>query len=199
MKEKKKGSCLMTVLKVFAVFIVIGVIASIFGGGGDEKPSNSNPQKTGEIESENNISDNDAQDDAEDESEAEEPSNEFHVGDVVETSDLKISFLSAEPYQSDNDFITPKDGNVFYRFEFEFENTGNTDKSISSLISWNCYADGYAMEQSWIGDDVLDATISPERKAKGAIYYEVPENAESIDIEYETNFWSQNKIVFIVK
>lgn len=201
--RKKQGG----ILKWFIIAVVALVIIVAFAGGGDDTaPSDSNPQKTGQtgesdtkIETEENADESVEMEANAGAEETEEPSNEFHVGDIVETSDAKIAFLSADVYQSDNEFIQPEDGNVFYRFEFEFENIGNSDLAISSMISWNCYADGYAAKQSWIGEDSLDATISPGRKAKGAIYYEIPENAESIDVEYETSFWTQNKIIFIIK
>lgn len=41
MKEKKKGGCLKTLLIIFGVLIVIGVIASIFGGDEDDTKQNS--------------------------------------------------------------------------------------------------------------------------------------------------------------
>ena len=37
------------------------------------------------------------------------------------------------------------------------------------------------------------------RKATGSVYFEVPQNANSIDVEYETNYWSGNKAIFVVK
>ena len=64
--------------------------------------------------------------------ESETVDNTFTIGDVVETSDLKISFLSAGEYTSDNEFMQPKDGNVYYRMEFEFENISDSDQYISS-------------------------------------------------------------------
>lgn len=117
----------------------------------------------------------------------------------METSDLKITYISAEEYQSDSQVIQPKDGYVYYRMEFEFENIGNVDQTVSSVASWDCYADGYAMDAQYFGDDAIDATMSPGKKAAGAVYYEVPKDAKEITLEYETNFLSQNKIVFIVK
>ena len=83
--------------------------------------------------------------------------------------------------------------------EFEFENIGNVDQTVSSVASWDCYADGYAMDAQYFGDDAIDATMSPGKKAAGAVYYEVPKDAKEITLEYETNFLSQNKIVFVVK
>lgn len=208
-KEKKKGSCLKTILIVVIAFFLFILFIGFLAGDDETTTSNNEPQKTEEadnatpetekIEDATPKSETEKTDHVDNKSESKEVSNAFHVGDIVETSDSKITFISAKIYQSDNEFIVPEDGNVFYRFEFEFENTGSSDLAISSLISWNCYADGYAMNQSWVGDDVLDATISPGRKAKGAIYYEIPKDAKSIDVEYETNFWLENKIIFVVK
>ena len=46
-----------------------------------------------------------------------------------------------------------------------FELTGNSDQTISSLVSWHCYADGYAVDTSYEAgadaDDMIDATLSP--------------------------------------
>lgn len=185
--RKKQGGGI--VKKILIALGVIVIISIVFGGGEDEnKPSDSNPQSVGTVENEN--------------SENETPEvvdNEFSVGEIVETSDLRISFLSAGEYVSDNDFLEPKDGYMYYRTEFEFENISDTDQVLSSLMDWSCYADDYAMEQSWIGDDVIDTTLSPGKKVKGSIYFEVPVDAGKITIEYETNFWSEDKVVFIVK
>ena len=175
--------------------MAIAVIGSAFGGGDSEQAT-----KTGEVavKTEGTDSNTDSKEETT-EAASEEVDNTFHVGDVVETPNLKITYISAEEYQSENQYIQPKDGYVYYRMEFEFENIGDTDQAVSSMISWDCYADGYAMDESYVGDDVLDATMSPGKKAAGAVYYEVPADAKEITLEYETNFWSQNKVVFVVK
>ena len=41
--------------------------------------------------------------------------NIFVTGDVIETSVLRISFLSAEQYISDNEFIQPEKGHIYYK------------------------------------------------------------------------------------
>lgn len=171
-------------IAIAAVIVIIFVVA--VSSGGDEGTTAS---KTGEVASKGEDT----------EADKKEKSIEFSVGDIVETPDLKISFLSASKYKSDNEFIQPKDGNVFYRMEFEFENISDTDQTISSLMSWGCYADGYAADQSYIGDDQMDVTLSPGKKAKGAVYYEIPKGSKEILLEYETDFWSEDKIVFVVK
>lgn len=183
--RKKQGGIGKWIVIVGVVFLLIGLM-----GGSDEEsdPVKGSGQVSGtnsEKESENN--------------ETEKIDNVFSVGEFVETDTLKISFLSASDYSSNNMFIEPKDGYKFIRVEFEFENIGENDEAISSLINWSCYADDYSMEQSWCGDDVLDATISPGKKAKGAIYFEVPTDSEKIIVEYETNLWTEDKIIFEVQ
>ena len=184
--RKKQGGGI--VKKILIALGVIVIISIVFGGGEDEnKPSDSNPQSVGSVENEN--------------SENETPEvvdNEFSVGEIVETSYLRITYLSAEEYTSDNEFIQPKDGNVYYRMGFEFENISDSDEYISSW-DFTCYADDYDMEQTYFDEMDLDATLSPGKKTKGYVYFEVPADSEKITLEYETNFWSEDKVVFIVK
>lgn len=191
--KKKKSKVKWIVIAVLAV-IIIGIAAS--GGDSDE------PKKTGEVTTEKSKSDGDVAgtggDDAQ-EATTEAPNNIFHVGDVVETSTLKITYYSAEEYKTDNEFMQPKEGNIYYRMEFEFENIGDSDETISSMLCWNCYADGYVMDMAYIGDDEIDATLSPGKKVRGAVYYEVPADSKEIELEFEANFLSEKKIVFIVK
>lgn len=194
--RKKQGGIGKWIVIAIVVLLIFGVAA----GGGDDSAT-----KTGEVATKtedtaknNEDSVSDAKEEVQDESE-EPVDNHFVVGDMIETPDFKISYLSAGEYTSDNEFLQPKDGYVYYRMEFEFENISSIDQTISSMLSWGCYADGYVMDQSYFEDDQLDATLSPGKKAKGALYYEVPQDAQEITLEYETNFWTENKIIFIVK
>lgn len=181
--RKKQGGILKwIIIGVLILFLLAGTLEE-----DSEIPSDSNPKKTNKVETENSKN-NETQN---------EVDNIFNIGDVVETSNLKISYLSAEKYDFDNMFIEPKDGNVFYRMEFEFENIGKSDQLASSW-DFECYADGYSMEQTY-GDDDLQQTISAGKKAKGAVYFEVPEDAKEILLEYELNFWTEDKVIFVVK
>lgn len=189
--RKKQGGALKWI--ILAV-IVLGLAGACAGGVDDEKASDTKPQKVGETSKTEQSEEQQTETPAE-----EEVDNEFSVGEIVETSYLRISYISAEEYVSDNEFIQPKDGHVFYKMDFEFENISDSDKYVSSW-DFNCYADGYDMEQSYVLDSLdLDATLSPGKKTKGAVVFEVPEDAESVVLEYETNFWTENKIVFVVK
>lgn len=119
----------------------------------------------------------------------------YHVGNTVTSSQLTISYLSCSDYISTNDFIQPKNGNKFIVCEFEFENVGSGDQYISSY-DFDCYADGANCEQVFMLENDLSATLSAGRKARGTVMFEVPTNAQVIEVEYLSNYWTSNRVVF---
>lgn len=119
----------------------------------------------------------------------------FHVGDIIETEDLRISYISADEYKSDNMFIQPSDGNKYVYIQLEVENLSDSDQMIS-YMSFECYADGVACDAFYGMEDALSATLSAGRKAKGTIAYEVPAEAQIIEFEFEDNIWTDSKIIF---
>lgn len=116
---------------VIAVIVII-VIAAISGGGDDK---DKNPQKVSQTPSDDKqtSSENKKTDDTE----TQDKSNVFQVGDVVETEDFKITFVSAGKYKSDNEYITPKKGT----------NTGSSSLSlkIHRIPIRMCRHDGLGM------------------------------------------------------
>ena len=119
----------------------------------------------------------------------------YTVGDIIESSKLKVTYLSCEEYISDNMFIEPAEGHHFISCEFEFENIGNSDEFISSA-DFDCYADGFNCNGTFIRDDDLSATLSAGRKTKGTVTFEVPLDATVVEIEYLSNYWTSNRVVF---
>ena len=129
----------------------------------------------------------------------EAPNNVYKVGETLDTGKVKITFQSAEDYTSDNMFIEPDEGNKYIRAYFVVENTGNTDTLVSSF-DFDCYADDSAADTPLLTDKMLSSTtLSPGRKAEGYVYYEIPQNAQKIEIEYETSYWTQKMAIFVVK
>lgn len=121
-----------------------------------------------------------------------------NVGDVLTTESLKITYVSCEEYKNYSEYAKPKSGNIIYKLSFNVENTATTDRFISYL-DFKCYADNVAADSYYSGDDSLSATISSGRSAKGNVYFEVPANAEKVEVEFETDFWTSGKAIFIVK
>lgn len=119
----------------------------------------------------------------------------FKVGDIIETSDLNITYLSCAEYNSDNMFDTPQDGYHYIYCELEFENISDSDQNVS-YFDFYCYADGVSCESYYGMDNALSATLSPGRKTKGTVAFEVPVNATNVEIEFLTNLWTSDRIVF---
>ena len=120
----------------------------------------------------------------------------FHVGDIVETSKLRIQYLKAAEYKSDNMFLEPKEGNKYVYIELEVENLSDTDQ-LFSYFSFNCFADGVSCDGFYGMDDAISANLSSGRKAKGTVAFEVPKDAQSIEFEFEDNFWTESKVIFL--
>ncbi len=121
--------------------------------------------------------------------------NAYTVGQTAE-GDLSITFVNCYQYDSDNEFVQPKEGYRYVTFEFEVENTSSSDHSISSF-SFQCYADGVKCDGCYVRDDDLSATLSSGKKAVGTVSFEVPLGASVIEAEYEDNIWTSSKIIFL--
>ena len=122
-----------------------------------------------------------------------------NVGETVQTNEVKISYKSSQEYTNYNTYSKPKNGNKIMRVEFEFENVSNGD---IYLDSFECYADGEKCEEYYYADDYKNPTLeslSSNKKIKAVLYYEVPTSAQEIILEYETDYWSNEKVEFIVK
>lgn len=121
--------------------------------------------------------------------------NAYHVGEVAESSQMTITYISCKADTSDNMFIEPKDGHCFLSFEFEFENLSDSDQHVS-CFDFYCYADGVACDAAYFREDNLSATLSSGRKVRGTVTFEVPYLAENIEVEYLSNYWTSERVVF---
>lgn len=122
-----------------------------------------------------------------------------NVGGEISTSDTKITFVSANDYTDYESYSAPEDGNKVIRAEFTFENISNSDIYLSNI---DCYADGEKCDEYYYASDYKSPTLeslSSGKRVQAVVYYEVPTNAQSIILEYETNVWTSDKIEFKIK
>lgn len=174
----------------FWVIIVVVVIALIGAVGGSDDTD-------APVDSDNNAV-VDQNDDKTTETTTEANDGKYHVGDKLVENGVEITYVSAEKWTGYSQYSAPAAGNMVVRIELSVVNNGSTDFGITSF-DFNCYADNQAMSEYWSADDWISATVSSGRTASGYVYFEVPENAESIEIEYETNLWTDEKAVFVVE
>ena len=128
--------------------------------------------------------------------------NIYYLGDTLSNAGLSITYQRCEEWTEYSQYFAPKDGYRVIRVYFVIENTSNSDKS-TGYWDFDCYADGLSVENYFYADDQeLDAylTISAGRKMQGYIYYEIPVNAESVEIEYDiSSIWNSKKAIFVVE
>lgn len=122
----------------------------------------------------------------------------FNVGDVYEDDNVKIMFLDCGDYAVDNEYNQPDAGNKYIFADFSIQNISEDDCGTGYAL-FHCYADDTECKHAIIsgeGDMTIVTTLSPGRNTKGKIYYQVPKDADKIEIEYKPDILADDKIYF---
>ncbi len=123
----------------------------------------------------------------------------YHAGDTIDANGLKITYVKAEKHEESNQFMQPAEGCMYVKLFLSVENTANSDRYISSF-EFECYADGKKQEAHYSSDKSLEGgNLSSGRKDEGYIYFSVPADAQDIEVEYETSFWTDKKAILKVE
>lgn len=181
------------------VVVVVIIIAAMSGGGADK------PKKVENASTQNNT-DNKADvvnDTTEDTSVKQEDSEKdiFGIGETAEMNDVQVTMVNYAQ-SSGSEYNKPADGNEFVLVEFEIANNSDSEINISSMASFEAYADDYALNYSVSAllekndQNQLDGTIAAGKKMNGVIGYEVPADWKTIEIHFKDNVWSSNKFKF---
>lgn len=193
--KKQNGKWVIIIVAV----VVLILIAAIAGNSGEEKSTkidNSNAAKSEDVDTDHTSADTDANDTSAD--------NEEDTSDVVvrtggnfETSDLKVTVDEAViDYQvEDNTYglYDLDEGLMYIAVTFTFENIGDSDQYVS-IYDFDCYADGTLCEQKYLNEDFVNANLSAGRNVSFTTYYAVPETAQSVELEYTENVWTDEKV-----
>lgn len=180
-KPKKKKKKLWIILIVVAVLLIV-----VFSSSSDDsKPTVDTP------DSSNSSSQTDETKDA---------TKSIKVGSSVTDEYVKITYESCNAnFTKYNKYASVTKGCKVIRAAFTFENVSNSDHSLDGF---ECYADGAKCESFYSVDDYSSPTlesVSPGRKFSAVVYFEVPKDAKEIELEYESDFWSSDKYIFVVE
>ncbi len=195
-RKKQKGGIFKWILIALAAVIVIAIIA----GGGNEDSAPADASENAPLSEEFTPTEQAAtQSAAENPAEAEPvpAQGAVRVGETLTDGDMQIVYVASGIYHEENEFLQPEAGYRYLFIELACSNIGaEGDESISSF-SFNAYADGYAAEQYFVGEEGLSATLSPGRSVTGRVYFTVPEEAQTVEIEYESKLFTDEKITFL--
>ena len=155
---------------ILAIIAVIIVAAIATAGGGEDKVT------------EKNISD-------------------IKPGTTVTYDGVDIIYKSCDAdFKNYSKYATVKEGYKVIQAVFDFENNSEND---AVLENFECYADGVKCEAFYSVDDYSSPTLETVSAGKkfvdAKVYYEVPADAEVIELEYEYDMWNEYKYTFIVE
>jgi len=193
--RKKQGGKLKWIIIAVLAIIIIGAVA---GGGEDDKPHKVNDDSSTQAsnQSQGNVD--------ESSKEKEAGKDTFSIGETAEMNNVEVTMLNYEESEG-SEFNKPTEGNVFILAEFEISNNSDRELAISSVMSFEAYADDYALNYSFgaimekDGENQLDGSIAAGKKMKGIIGYEVPTDWKEIEIHFTDNVWSDNKFKFLIQ
>lgn len=123
-----------------------------------------------------------------------------NVGESATLDDIKVTLVSV-----DTDFedyysyaFVDEDCNIL-QANFEFENVGDYSEYVS-YSNFKCFADKFSCDSFYsVEGSYFYETIEEGKKARGTVYFEIPKDADSIEIEYDGNSYDNSKITFIVE
>lgn len=199
--KNKKPIYLRAWFIILVLIIVIGAVAG--GSGGSSKKNGTETKQIGTVSNQPETGSSKASDSDKNTKTAEktseptpEPKTIYEVGDILKDGNMQIVYVSSGEYQSDNQYSQPKEGHKYVFLEFAFINDGKSDASVS-FYSFDAYADGYSADMYYGADDDLSATLSAGRSTLGRVYFEVPVDANEIEVEYSPNVFLDRKIKFV--
>ncbi|MBD5555168.1 MAG: DUF4352 domain-containing protein [Roseburia sp.] len=202
-KDGKKKTCSIAALIICGLWLVIGIYVS-----GSNNSSNS-PQRVNSATENNSGAENFSQSETkeseikENNENTEETESLFRVGETAELNGVQVT-LTDYIESNGGQYNKPTDGNVYVLAEFEIVNNSEKELTISSMLSFDAYADDYALNYSLSAllekdGNQLDGTIAAGKKFKGWIGWEVAKDYQNIEIHFTDNVWSNNKFMFLIE
>ena len=181
---KKKSKAKWIIIAIIAVIIIAAMGSS--GGSEDKEPTIEAIGGSSDVQN----------------GETAKPSTDsIKPGTSVTNDGITIIYKSCDTdFKNYSKYADVKDGYKIIQAVFDFENNSDSDMVLDSFY---CYADGVKCESFYSVDDYSSPTLESVSAGKkfldARVYFEVPENAEKIELEYEYDFWNESKYVFIVE
>jgi|LSQX01.1.fsa_nt_gb cytoskeletal protein RodZ len=200
-KKKQGGILKFVIIGIIAIFI----IGALVNGGDDEPklietPNGENDKQNEETPNGENDEQNEEtpnNEEIDDTNDSSEPTatatpipekTSFSPGETAELKDIRVTLVGVTESEGSK-YNNPADGNIFAFAEFEIENNSNEEITVSSIMSFEAYSDGYSISQSIAAilerDDKsqLDGKIASGKKMNGAIGYEMSEDWSELEIQ----------------
>lgn len=122
------------------------------------------------------------------------------IGSTQTINDLSVTFTAIRR-NSGGKLFSPENGNEYLIFEFDIENNSTKEVSLSSMLSFAAYIDGYKaqLNLSGIVEDggmQIDTTLASGRHILGIVAYEVPVNWSVAEIRFSPEIFGSDELIF---
>ena len=119
------------------------------------------------------------------------------VGETVTLEDLKVTLLSIEKdFKDYYDYVKIDEDYMVIKVNFEFENMGKYNEYVL-YSDFECFADKFSCDEfNSLEDSYFYERIEPGSKVKGSVYFEIPRDAENLEIEFSPMY--TQKIIFTI-
>lgn len=200
-QKKKKKKKRLIIFGVIAAVIVVIIIAASGGSSSDDKNKVESVNGASQTQSADEKSDDSKSDDSKSDDSTASDNQKITAGHAITIdNELKISYLKCDTnFKKYSKYATVGKGKKVISATFKIENVSDTDQYIDTI---NCYADDKKCDSFYSVEDYDDPffdSISAGRSIEGTVYFEVPSNAKNIELEFENNVWTEDKVVFVVK
>lgn len=125
----------------------------------------------------------------------------FSVGETVKMGDLQFSVNEVRT-SAGGEFFKPEQGNVYFIVDSTIENLASEPASLSSLLMFKLVDEEGYNYQVTIGPDTrgsVDGELSPGRKMRGELAFEVPEKAQGLELIFEPNVFGFGQAIYKIK
>ena len=126
-----------------------------------------------------------------------EPSIVVGIDEPAIVDELVITLTSVEyDFKDYYSYAYVEDDCRVIKANFEFENTGEYNEYVS-YSDFECFADKFECEEFYsVEDAFFHLSLEPGETGVGTVYFEVPEDAEKIQIEFSLILYDNNKVIF---
>lgn len=189
-RKKQKG-----IGKWITIAVVVVILIAAMSGGED------NPKKVETADAESSETTTES---ATDTSEDREEKDTFGIGETAEMNNVQVTMVSYSENEG-SEYNKPTDGNEYVMVEFDIVNNSENEITVSSALSFDGYADDYALNYSFAAmmenetSNQLDGTIAPGKKMDGMVGFEVPKDWKTMEIHFKDDVWSNSKFKFEIE
>lgn len=185
----KRSGCLIPLIAIALIVVIVIIVAATSGGSEEPHVSEASGAAANQTSAQTT-----------EPAQSEEPQTVFGIGEPVELNGIVATLVSVTE-NNGKDFFYPADGNVYVLCEFEIENNSDDEITVSSILSFEAYADDYAVSlsieaESAVDESTLDGTVAAGKKMHGIIGYEVPEDWSVLEMQFTPDFWRGKAITY---